>query len=157
MKSYGSLSIWTSLRRSFQPPAVLFSSIFNVSTSAFAYVPSTYIILIKKVLYKPVSLLLLLKSMSCNFFLGGNLMHKKSTISLYVAWKFIRTDKLLSVFPYIYNNVIRCSVRLARTRSTALTGLLCSFLRGHKPSLTSDLPFFILSPFLWSQTNSHSV
>lgn len=143
MKSYGSLSIWTSLRHSFQPPAVLFSSIFNVSTSPYASVSSTYIILIIKVLYKPVSLLLLLKSMTCNFFPEGNLTHKKSTISLYVAWKFIRTDKLLSMYPYIYNNGIRCSVRLARTRSTAPTGLLCSLLRGHKPSLTCDLSFFI--------------
>lgn len=92
-------------------------------------------------------LLLLLKHRSCNFFPEGNLMHRKSTISLYVAWKFIRTDKILSMYPYIYNNVIRCSVRLARTRPTALTGLLCSFLRGHKPSLTCDLSFFTRVPF----------
>lgn len=147
MKLYGSLRTWISLRHCFQPPAVLFSSIFNASTSAHAYVSSTYIILIKTELYKPVSLLLLLKHRSCNFFPEGNLMHRKSIISPYVTWKFIRTDKLLSMYPYIYNNVSRCSVRLARTRSTALTRLLCSFLRGHKPSLTCDLSVFICVPF----------
>lgn len=96
--------------------------------------------LLKKVWYKPVSLFLLLKNMSCNFLPEGNLMHKISTVSLYVAWKFIRTDKLLSIHPYIYNNTIHRSVPLTRTRSTTLTGHLCSFLRGHKPSLTCDLP-----------------
>lgn len=43
------------------------------------------IIPIKKVPYKPVPLLQLLKSMSYNFFPEENLMHKRNTASLNVA------------------------------------------------------------------------